>query len=108
MRRGLNLDRVRMAGLAAAVFLIWAAAGCGPGDRAESAFENIEDSPTPVHKFARNITIDGLKKHVYTLAADEMEGRHTGTAGGRAAAAYAAGRFENLGLKSLSPGQAYR
>lgn len=48
--------------------------------------------------YAKSITADDLKKHLYIVASKEMEGRETGTEGQRKAAAYIETQFRNLGL----------
>jgi Zn-dependent M28 family amino/carboxypeptidase len=48
-------------------------------------------------KFASLITKDALKKHLTIIAADDMEGRETGTAGQRKAAAYIENHFKSIG-----------
>jgi len=48
--------------------------------------------------FANTITADDLKRHLYIVASKEMEGRGTGTAGERRAAAYIENHFRSLGL----------
>jgi hypothetical protein len=40
-----------------------------------------------------------IKKHLETIASDEMQGRETGTPGQRKAAEYIAGHFKNIGLE---------
>ena len=49
--------------------------------------------------YAKTITTADLKKHLYILAAPEMEGRETGTEGQRKAAAYLVDYFKGLGLQ---------
>nr|WP_299064481.1 M28 family peptidase [uncultured Polaribacter sp.] len=51
-------------------------------------------------KVEKEITIDSLsvKKHLYTLADDEMKGRKTGTPGIEKAAKYIENEFKNIGL----------
>ena len=51
--------------------------------------------PTP---FAKTITSDDLKKHLYIVAGAEMEGRETATDGQKKAAAYIENHFKTLGL----------
>ena len=51
-------------------------------------------------KFAVPITTNLLKKHLTIIASDEMEGRETGTAGQRKAAAYIEAQFKAIGLKA--------
>jgi hypothetical protein len=48
--------------------------------------------------FAKTITTDDLKKHLYIVAGKEMEGRETATPGQRKAAAYIESQFKALGL----------
>ena len=42
-----------------------------------------------------------VRTHLYTLAADDMEGRKTGTPGIEKAAQYIEGEFKKIGLKPL-------
>ena len=49
-------------------------------------------------KFAQTITAADLKTHLYILAAPEMEGRETGTAGQRKAAEYLKQQFQRIGI----------
>ena len=49
--------------------------------------------------FANSITEEGLKKHLYTVASKDFEGRETATEGQRKAAAYIESTFKNLGLQ---------
>lgn len=48
--------------------------------------------------FANTITVEDLKKNLYTIAGDEMEGRETATEGQRKAAAFIENEFKTLGL----------
>jgi Zn-dependent M28 family amino/carboxypeptidase len=54
--------------------------------------------------------IDSLqvKKHLYTLASDEMQGRKTGTAGIEKAAQYIEGEFKRIGLTTYAELSSYR
>ncbi|HEY4107791.1 M28 family peptidase [Puia sp.] len=49
--------------------------------------------------FAKTITADDLKKHLFIVASADFEGRETATEGQRKAAAYIENDFRNLGLK---------
>lgn len=49
--------------------------------------------------YAKSITPADLKKHLYVLASEEMEGRETATEGQRKAAAYIENHFRQLGLQ---------
>ena len=48
--------------------------------------------------FAKTITADDLKKHLFIVAGKEMEGRETATEGQRKAAMYIENQFRSLGL----------
>ncbi len=48
--------------------------------------------------FAKTITAEDLKKHLYIVASKEMEGRETATEGQRKAAAYIETQFRSVGL----------
>ncbi len=48
--------------------------------------------------FAKTITPDDLKRHLYIVASKEMEGRETATPGQKKAAAYIESQFKSLGL----------
>ena len=52
-------------------------------------------------KFAESITATDLEKQLRILAADDMEGRETGTRGQRKAADYVASQFAASGLKPI-------
>ncbi len=49
--------------------------------------------------FAKTITEEDLKKHLYVVASAEMEGRETATNGQRKAAVYIEDHFKKLGLQ---------
>src|SRR5215213_6567900 len=49
--------------------------------------------------YAKTITADDLKKHLYIVAGAEMEGRETATPGQKKAAAYIENHFRSLGLE---------
>lgn len=49
--------------------------------------------------YAKTITTDDLKRHLYIIASPEMEGRETGTEGQRKAAAYIENYFKQIGLQ---------
>src|SRR6476469_8971528 len=49
-------------------------------------------------KFAKTITAEDLKKHLFVIAGPEMEGRETATPGQKKAAAYIESQFKSLGL----------
>src|SRR6056300_1703557 len=49
-----------------------------------------------------------VKKHLYTLASDEMEGRRSGTKGIEKAAQYIENEFERIGLTNFEGLDSYR
>ena len=49
-----------------------------------------------------------VKKHLYTLASDEMQGRRAGTEGIEKAAQYIEGEFKRIGLKTYGDLDSYR
>lgn len=46
-------------------------------------------------KYMKTITAEELKKHLYTIAADSMEGRETGSAGQKKAGRYLISQYQN-------------
>ncbi|HKP31166.1 MAG TPA: M28 family peptidase, partial [Chitinophagaceae bacterium] len=59
-------------------------------------------NPTP---FAKTITADDLKRHLYIVAGKEMEGRLTASPGQRKAAEYIQNEFKKLGLQAGNKGE---
>ena len=57
-----------------------------------------------------NIVIDSnmVRKHLYTLAADNMEGRQSGTPGIEKAAVYIENEFKKIGLSTFGDLESYR
>ena len=53
---------------------------------------------TDVKKYINSITIEDLKKHLYIVASDEMEGRETGSEGQRKAGRYLIEQYEKEGI----------
>ena len=53
----------------------------------------VEYTPTP---FAESITESDLKKHLYTYASDEFEGRETGQPGQKRAVEYLKSAYESI------------
>src|SRR3954471_15539136 len=49
--------------------------------------------------YAKTITADDLRKHLFIIASKEMEGRETATPGQKRAAAYIETQFKQLGLQ---------
>jgi Peptidase family M28 len=59
---------------------------------------SLAQKKTDPSTFAKTITPDDLKKHLYIIASKEMEGRETATPGQKKAAAYIESQFQSLGL----------
>jgi len=57
---------------------------------------------------AQDIDKKMVKKHLYTLASDDMQGRRTGTEGIEKAAQYIEGEFKRIGLKTYADLSSYR
>lgn len=64
----------------------------------------------PSQKESKEISIDStlVRKHLYTLAADDMQGRRAGTPGIEKAAQYIEGEFKRIGLTTYDTLQSYR
>lgn len=60
-------------------------------------------APNKALDFVKTITATDLEKHLRVLAADDMEGRETGTPGQKRAADYIARQFASDGLKPIVP-----
>ena len=58
-----------------------------------------------VEKIANTITPDDLKRHLFTIASTEMQGRETATEGQRSAAAYIEEQFKK---RPVETGVAWR
>ncbi|MDP5106398.1 MAG: M28 family peptidase [Polaribacter sp.] len=69
-----------------------------------------EVKSTKIEKVKSAFFIDSLtvKKHLYTLASDEMEGRKTGTPGIEKAAIYIENEFTRIGLTTFNGLETYR
>lgn len=66
-----------------------------------------EEDESTASSFAETITKEDLKKHLSIIAADDMEGRETGTAGQRKAADYIANYFKELNLPTVVNDDSY-
>lgn len=62
-----------------------------------------QKSPNP-KRYAQTITGQDLKKHLYIVAGEEMQGRETATEGQRKAAAYIENEFRRIGLLPANQG----
>ncbi|MEZ7875797.1 MAG: M28 family peptidase, partial [Polaribacter sp.] len=74
-----------------------------------SVKENI-DTVSGSKNNTNNIVIDSnmVRKHLYTLAADNMEGRKSGTPGIEKAAVYIESEFKKIGLSTFGDLESYR
>ena len=63
--------------------------------------QSAQPADSVAAQFAQTITQEELREHLQILAADDMEGRETGTPGQKKAAAYIAGYFSGLGLPAV-------
>jgi Zn-dependent M28 family amino/carboxypeptidase len=75
-----------------------------------SGIISCKQSSKVIKKENKEATIDSLtvRKHLYTLASDEMEGRKTGTPGIEKAAKYIENEFKRIGLKTYDTLKDYR
>lgn len=83
---------------------------CKTGTKEVSATSEKSQTVVPVVQKNKVITIDTttVRKHLYTLASDEMEGRKPGTAGIEKAAQYIENEFKRIGLKTYNNLPDYR
>ncbi len=72
-----------------------------------SAFTVMAQVDEPA-RYANIITAETLKQHLAVIAADDMEGRETGTEGERKAAAYIESQFKAFGLLPAKGLNGYR
>lgn len=63
------------------------------------ALTGFAQKPAKPESYAKTISADDLKKHLYIIASKEMGGRETGTEGERKAAAYIENEFKRIGLQ---------
>ena len=63
---------------------------------------------TPAQTNPASIKVETVRKHLYTLASDDMEGRRAGTPGIEKAAQYIESEFERIGLSKYNNLPTYR
>ena len=92
------------------VLLICFCLGC----RAEKNEKDLISAALPenttkpsLERYASTIRVEEIRKHVFSLASDLMEGRHTGTAGSEKAQVLIMEYLESLGLKKYSQESGY-
>jgi len=81
---------------AAALVLVWLAAGAAAADKLAG-----------FHAALESITAEDLQKHVEFLADPEREGREAGTRGGQAAGDYVAAQLAAIHLRGTGPNDGY-
>ena len=69
--------------------------------------QQLTTSDEDARALAATITVDDLRRHLSTVASDEMEGRETGQPGQKRAAEYLKGEFERLGLPAIGEDEGY-
>lgn len=69
----------------------------------DTSIPPVKDITDWSYKLSTTIHTKDLKKHLYTLASDEYEGRETGTPGNDKAAAYISDVFQKLRLPQVGP-----
>ena len=72
--------------------MTWGIAAC-------AQMADTRKAPVAATPFAKSITAANLKKALYIVAADDMEGRETGTPGQYKAARYIIDEFKRIGLQ---------
>jgi len=75
--------------------------GCKQENKPIQEDENSSEINNVVKEFTKTITLNELKKHVYDLSSDNMEGRFSATKGAKKAAAYIIKHLQALDLKGL-------
>lgn len=73
----------------------------------DTSIEIINDKNDVAVMLANSISAKDLKRHLYTLASDEYEGRETGEKGNDMAASYIAAFFKDLGLPAIGEDNNY-
>jgi hypothetical protein len=71
------------------------------------SIQKISTTTEQLNELAGTITVKDLKRHLHTLAADDMEGRETGQPGQKRAAEYLKGEFSRLGLPAVGEDGGY-
>ncbi len=85
------------------VALAWA---CNATQKTADSTDNKTSVQDPVN-YAKTITEEELKEHLYTYASDEFEGRETGKAGQKKAVEYIKSAYEELEVPAAQENGAY-
>ncbi len=83
---------------------IIAQAGINVANQPKEIILQTDESVIP---FAQTISAEDLKKHLFTLASSEFEGRETGQPGQKKAAEYIARQFKSYGLPNIGDDGSY-
>ena len=86
-------------------FLIIGLVSCKSNKK--TTHNGISSKLTIIQKFSNTINVKDAKKHLYTLASDEYEGRETGKKGQKMAAKYLSKQYEKFGIKGIHGTQNY-
>ena len=83
-----------------ALIVLGLALGCNTSQKtvAEPKVESTAVVASTADVFAASVTEEDLKKHLYTYASDEFEGRETGQPGQKKAVEYLKAHYEKLGI----------
>ena len=69
---------------------------------AEQTSSQVKKAPLSEADYAKNISPEELKQLLYNLASDDFEGRKTGEAGQKKAAAFISGFYKKLGIEAAN------
>ena len=83
--------------------LAWA---CNATQKSADTAE-VKDAEQAAIYYAKSITEEELKEHLYTYASDEFEGRETGKAGQKKAVEYIKAHYEGLDIPAAQPNGEY-
>ncbi|MCP3933169.1 MAG: M28 family peptidase [Bacteroidetes bacterium] len=83
---------------------IIAQAGINVANQPKEIILQTDESVIP---FAQTISAEDLKKHLFTLASSEFEGRETGQPGQKKAAEYISRQFQSYGLPKIGDDGSY-
>jgi Zn-dependent M28 family amino/carboxypeptidase len=72
-----------------------------------STSNDVNSNVTIIQKFSNTINVKDAKKHLYTLASDEYEGRRTSEKGQKMAAEYLSKQYKKFGIKGIEGTQNY-
>ncbi|WP_025743083.1 M28 family metallopeptidase [Aquimarina pacifica] len=84
---------------------LFTACCCGTSQNSSETIPRIDSTSqsnleTTASTYAESITVDELKKYLYTFAGDDFEGRDTGEPGQKKAAEYLKEQYKRMGIPS--------